>query len=240
MPPNYQNGKIYMIESLEGDCKYYGSTIQSLALRLGKHRSEIKMGKNITSKEVLKYSDARILLVESFPCNNRMELESKEAEYIRHNDCVNKCIPQRTDKQYYQDNKEVITEKQKQYRQDNKEVIAKYKKQHYQDNKEVIAKYKKQHYQDNKEVITEKTKQYYQDNKEVITEKQKQHYQDNKDKKLDYIKQYRRDNKEIIAEKQNKKCLCDCGKEYTYINYKRHQKSKRHQFWQKTYDFIYE
>jgi hypothetical protein len=141
--PNYQNGKIYMIESISNNCRYYGSTIQSLALRLGKHRNDIKMGRNPSSKEILKYQDARILLVELYPCNNRMELESKEAEYIRNNDCVNKQIPQRTDKeyqkQYYQDNKEVIKEKSKQYRQDNKEVIAKYQKQYQQDNKEVIA-----------------------------------------------------------------------------------------------------
>jgi hypothetical protein len=172
--PNYQNSKIYMIESLEGDCRYYGSTTRTLAQRMGKHRTSIKVGRPISSQKVLKYSDARILLVELFPCNSKMELEAKEAEYVRNNNCVNKCIPQRTDKQYYQDNKG----KRKQYLQDNKEVISKNKKQYYQDNKEVIA------------------------------------------------------------EKRNKKCLCDCGKEYTHIHYKRHTRTKQHQFYQKTYDFI--
>lgn len=152
--PNYQNGKIYMIESLEGNCRYYGSSITTLARRLAEHRSTIKRGKKyITSKEVLKYSDARILLVESFPCNSKMELEAKEATYIRNNDCVNKCIPQRSRKEYRQDNKDEIKEYQKEYRQDHKEVIKEYREQYRRDNKEVIKEYEKQYYEDNKETI---------------------------------------------------------------------------------------
>jgi hypothetical protein len=178
--PNYQNGKIYMIESLEGDCKYYGSTVDTLSRRLAQHRTSIKVGKPISSQKVLKYSDARILLVELFPCNSKMELEAKEAIYIRNNDCVNKNIPQRPKKEY-----------------------------------------STQYYQDNKEHLQQQIKQYKQDNKDVI-------------------KQYNQKNKEKIAEKMLKKCLCDCGKIYTYSHYNRHTRSKRHQFWQKTYDFIYE
>ena len=173
---NYQNSKIYMIESLEGDCKYYGSTTQTLAQRLTQHKSKVKSGKNIKSKEILKYNDAKILLVELYPCNSKTELEAKEAEYIRHNYCVNKCIPQRT---------------QKEYREDNKEQICIVKKICYNNKKD---KYKKM------------SCDYYEKNKEYI----------------------------------NKKCLCDCGKEYSYIHYKRHEKSQQHQFWQKIYDFIYE
>jgi hypothetical protein len=154
--PNYQHGKIYMIESISNNCRYYGSTVDTLSRRLAKHRNDIKRGKNPSSKKVLKYSDARILLVELFPCNSKMELEAKEAIYIRSNDCVNKNIPQRTKKEY-----------NKQYKQDNKEVIAEYHKQYKQDNKDVI----KQYQQDNKEVIAEYHKQYQQDNKEKIAEK---------------------------------------------------------------------
>ena len=146
--PNYQNGKIYMIESLLGNgCVYYGSTVDTLSRRLSKHRSDIKNkpNKNLTSKEVLKYDDARILLIELFPCNSKMELEAQEATYIRNNECVNKCIPQRTQLEYYQDNKETISKQMKKYQQKNKEVI-----------KEKSKKYKKQYQQKNKEKIKEK------------------------------------------------------------------------------------
>ena len=59
---NYQNGKIYKIESLSMNLVYYGSTTQSLCKRLSKHRSESKRS-NITSKQVLQYDDAKIYLV---------------------------------------------------------------------------------------------------------------------------------------------------------------------------------
>jgi hypothetical protein len=225
--PNYQDGKIYMIESISNNCRYYGSTVDTLSRRLAKHRNTIKVGKNPSSKKVLKYSDARILLVELFPCNSKMELEAKEAEYIRNNDCVNKHIPQRTQKEYYQDNKEVIDKYQKQYKQ-----------QYYQDNKEVIAEKTKQYCQDNKEHLQQQKKQYYQDNKEVIAEKTKQYRATHKEVIAKYKKQYHQDNKEVIAEKQNKKCLCECGKIYIQQHYKRHTRSKRHTNWQKIYDFI--
>ena len=65
-------------------------------------------------------------------------------------------------KQYYQDNKEEIDERNKQYRQEHKEEIAERKKQYYQDNKEEIDEYKKQYQQEHKEEITEYHKQYRQ------------------------------------------------------------------------------
>ena len=91
--PNYQNGKIYMIESLEGKCRYYGSTVQKLCVRLSEHRRNYKRetGK-FTSKKVLCYNDAKILLVENYPCNSKEELYMKEGYYIRNNECVNRCI----------------------------------------------------------------------------------------------------------------------------------------------------
>ena len=216
---NYQNGKIYMIESLINNCKYYGSTVDTLSRRLAQHRSSIKSGKTPSSKNVLKYDDARILLIELFPCNNRMELEAQEATYIRNNDCVNKCIPQRTYREYYEDNKEQI----KEYQQNNKETISKRMKKYNQDNKEHILIHKKQYQQDNKETISKRKKERYQENKEVIKEKSKKYNQDNKEK---------------IKEKMAKKCLCECGKEYRHSSYKRHTRSQQHKFYQNTYDFI--
>lgn len=83
---NYQNGKVYKIESLSGGVVYYGSTTQSLANRLAGHRAK----KDTSSYEVLKFRDAKIYLVESCPCNNREELLKRVGHYIRNNECVNK------------------------------------------------------------------------------------------------------------------------------------------------------
>ena len=133
----YSRGKVYMIESASAGLVYYGSTCNDLYKRMGLHRSHYKrfqiVKKNMkyfyTSFGVLAHPDARIILVEAFPCANKQELNAREAHYIRSNNCVNKVIPDRTRAEYLQDNKEAIDEKQKQYRQDNKEEISEKKKQ---------------------------------------------------------------------------------------------------------------
>jgi hypothetical protein len=145
---NYQNGKVYMIESLEGGCRYYGATVQSLSQRLGKHRRDNKYRpkKNITSKLVLNYPDARILLVENYPCNSKTELEAREAQYIRNNDCVNKKIPQRTEKEfkfhYYRENKEEILKKCTEYRSTRKPEIKERDRLYRQNNNDRLKAFK--------------------------------------------------------------------------------------------------
>jgi hypothetical protein len=145
---NYQNGKVYMIESLEGGCRYYGATTTSLSQRLGKHRSDNKCRpkKNITSKLVLNYPDARILLVENYPCNSKTELEAREAQYIRNNDCVNKKIPQRTAKEfkfhYYIENKEEILKKHTEYRSTHKPEIKELNRLYRQNNNDRLKAFK--------------------------------------------------------------------------------------------------
>jgi len=110
---NYQNGKIYKIESIEGKCMYIGSTCQLLCQRMAKHRYRHKTDKAISSTEVLKYNDAKIYLLLKYPCNSKEELESKEGEYIKKYKCVNKQEGRRTHRQYYKDNKKILNEKQK-------------------------------------------------------------------------------------------------------------------------------
>jgi len=197
MVVNYQNGKIYMIESLIGNCRYYGSTTQTLAQRLGKHKQDMK-SKNITSKQVLKYEDFRILLVKKFPCNSIEELEAEEAVYIRNNDCVNKNIPQRTPKIYYQDNKDEISQKAK---------------VNYEENKDEILEKNKQYYEENKDKILERHKGYYEENKDEILEKNKQYYEENKDK---------------ISGRRKEKVICECGCEVRVSYLTRHRETQKH------------
>jgi hypothetical protein len=42
-----------------------------------------------------------------------MELDKREGEYIRNNNCINRCIAGRTQKEYYEENKEKILEQRK-------------------------------------------------------------------------------------------------------------------------------
>jgi len=122
---NYQNGKIYKIESIKGKCQYIGSTCQLLCQRMAKHKTSYRKNyyKNtMMSKEVLKYDDAKIYLIENYPCNSKEELTAKEAEYIKKYDCVNIQIPDRTRKQYYQDHKEIIKKRTTDRRNKNKDI----------------------------------------------------------------------------------------------------------------------
>ncbi|ARF11778.1 hypothetical protein Klosneuvirus_2_214 [Klosneuvirus KNV1] len=93
---NYQNGKIYKIISNQIDKVYIGSTTQPLCERLALHRSTYKRytdnkGHYMTSFELIKYDDAKIILLENYPCKNKEELCSKEQDWIDNTEqCVNK------------------------------------------------------------------------------------------------------------------------------------------------------
>jgi hypothetical protein len=213
--PDYQKGKIYKIVSDNIEGTYYGSTADTLWSRFGKHNKDFRAWKKgskkyYTSYKLIEAGNASIVLVEYFPCNSKIELKARERWYIENNDCVNKNIPNRTMKEYYQDNKEKIKEHNKEYYQDNKEKIKEQKKEYYQDNKDKLKEHRKEYYQDNNEKIKEYNKEYYQDNKE----KMKEYYQDNKEK----IKEY---------QKLTFQCLCD-GEQHRLYQKQRHFRSQYH------------
>ena len=79
----YQRGKVYKLISNQTDAVYYGSTIEdTLTNRLSGHRRGYKCWLNgkhyyyVTSFEILKYEDCKIILVESYPCNTNLPHES--------------------------------------------------------------------------------------------------------------------------------------------------------------------
>ena len=147
--PNYANGKIYKIWSPSHlDDIYIGSTCVPLSHRMSKHRclyKRYKEGKTnyTTSFKILEYGDARIELIENVECKCKEELIAREGYYIRSLDCVNKYIPDRTEKEY---------------REDNKERIAQCKKEWYEKNRELTLHRAKEYREKNKEKRNEKTK----------------------------------------------------------------------------------
>jgi hypothetical protein len=126
----YQKGKIYKIYSFQTNKVYIGATIQPLSQRISEHKSRYKRWQNgkhhyVTSFDIIKHGDAKIVLLQLAPCNTKEELHAIEYKHICENDCVNKVIPTRTIKKWRQDNKEKIKQYKKQYREDNKEKINK-------------------------------------------------------------------------------------------------------------------
>ncbi len=148
---NYNNTKIYKIESDKGDKIYIGSTTKDrLSQRMANHRSsyhKYKLDGQNKCKSYLLFDEygienCRIILIELYPCNSKDEALSKEAYHIKINDCVNKNIPGRTreqykvdnpdyDKNYYINNKEKVLDSCKAYRENNKEKISNKNKEVY-------------------------------------------------------------------------------------------------------------
>jgi hypothetical protein len=202
--PNYQNSKIYKLWSPQGeeDEIYIGSTTQLLYMRKSHHKNKSSLCKSKILFE--KYDDVRIEVIEEYPCNSKAELLKKEGEHIRNNKCLNKIIPDRTKKEYYEDNKEYIKLKSKDYTINHKEKISEKKKEYYENNKEKIKEYKKQHRENNKEYIKEKLKEWRENNKEYIKEKSKEYRENNKEYLLKKNKEWYEKNKEEYNKKRRK------------------------------------
>jgi hypothetical protein len=96
---NYQDAKIYKLASYQTDDIYIGSTCGRLSKRFNAHKTNFKKNGHISSKELMKYSDCKIILIENWPCNDINELKKRERYHIENNTCVNKYIPGRTDKE---------------------------------------------------------------------------------------------------------------------------------------------
>jgi hypothetical protein len=141
----YNNGKIYKLVCNNTGLIYYGSTIQTLPKRIYEH----KRCKDCTSREIIKNENFEIILVELYKCNSKIELEQRERYYIENNECINKKIPTRTKKEYYEKNKEIFKERhneyRKEYRLNNKEKANEYAKKYYLLNIEKCKEYYKEY-----------------------------------------------------------------------------------------------
>ena len=143
--PDYSQAKIYKIECNMTNEVYYGSTTQSLGMRLAIH----KYSKQCRAIDIIDRGNFNMKVLEEYPCNSKKELETRERWYIENNQCINKIIPTRTRKEYYKDNKE----KRQAYDKQRTELKREYDKEYREDNKEDIKQKKKKYYKANKEKI---------------------------------------------------------------------------------------
>jgi hypothetical protein len=162
----YQLGKIYKIVCNTTNKVYVGSTCEpTLAKRLANHKRSYKayMEKKArgyaTSFEIIGGNNYEIVLLENYPCHSRDELHKRERHYIETLECVNRLIPSRTDKEY---------------REDNKELLRQQKKLHYQNNKDAYLRREKEYREANLEKVAEQHRIYQANNKEYISMKKKE------------------------------------------------------------------
>jgi hypothetical protein len=229
--PDYSNSKIYKLECYTTGLIYIGSTTQFLIQRLQGHKKNYKTylngnGNFVTSFKILENDNYNIVLLEEYPCDNKEQLHAKEAEYIKKTDCVNKYIPNRTYKEWCDDNKDKLTEYQKEYYSNNKDKMAEQCKQYYSTNKDKMAEQQKQYREHNKDRIAEQRKQYYSTNKDKMAEQRKQYYSTNKDKIAEQCKQYYSTNKDRIAE--YKKQYANKNKDRIAEYQKQYREQKKH------------
>jgi DNA mismatch repair ATPase MutS len=120
---DYQQGKIYKIECNVTGKVYIGSTCEPiLARRLAGHITNYRCylnGKSryLTSYEILQNRNYDIVLIESYPCNSKDELHSRERYYTNNINCVNKVKAQGMTNELGE------KEYKKQYRENNKDMI---------------------------------------------------------------------------------------------------------------------
>jgi hypothetical protein len=173
---DYANGKIYTIRSKETELYYIGSTTQPLSKRMYAHRYPTN---DCTSKEIMKYADAYIELLELFPCANKDELNRREGQLQR--EFRDKIVNFKMEGQTAEDKKKYYAK----YQTEHKAEILEKQHQNYERNKE-----------ENPELFREKQHQKYERNKEA-----------NKEQKSATAKEYYQKNKERIKEKQREQVL---------------------------------
>ena len=161
----YENGKIYKIVDVGYRMTYIGSTCEPLCNRFAKHKqkyTEYINNKADRDRRVNRIFDefgvknCKIELIEYFPCHTREELLKQEGKHIRENDCVNKIVSGRTQKEYQDEHREHILEKKKEYYYENHDYI----------------RYQRKILDDlNREKVNERAKGYYQKRKDRLSEK---------------------------------------------------------------------
>ena len=116
MITDYSQGKIYKIVCNKTGLQYIGSTKEKyLSRRLARHKqnyNDFQKGKGhyMSSFKLFDNKDVSIILIETYPCNSKYELESRERYWIENSECVNMVVPTRTRKEKRESNTELTKE----------------------------------------------------------------------------------------------------------------------------------
>jgi len=205
----------YIRDKTNPDLVYYGSSGKPiLEDRMKSHIKNFnswKKNKNnsyCSSYKVLEKNNYEYDIIEVVYFDTKYELRQYERPLIEGQICVNKEIPNRTDKEYYDANAEYFKE---------------YSKEYYRQNPEQHKKW----YETNKDKIKEYNKKWYDNNKEYS----KEYYRQNPDKRKKNNAKYREQNIYKINEKAREKITCECGCVIRRDSLSKHRKSIKHQKW---------
>jgi hypothetical protein len=133
----YNNSKIYKIVDNTNGNVYIGSTIQKyITYRLSKHVSNYRLYLKdkyhyVTSFEIIKNGNYDIVLIENVNCETKEQLHARERFYIETIECINKCIPNRSRKEYRNTHRDDKNRKNLEFYHKNKNEINEKKKQKF-------------------------------------------------------------------------------------------------------------
>ena len=160
-------GVIYKIVDKTTKKIYIGSCVDFKTRKLTHENSFKKKRNDTTSYLVLQNNDYEYEIIEKIFFNDIKELRTVEKYHILQNKniCVNKCTPIRTEedkknyvKQWREDNKEMISERQKIYNDGRKEEKKEYDRLYNMNNKENRRGNGKKYREANKEKMNSKIK----------------------------------------------------------------------------------
>lgn len=151
---NYANSKIYKLVSEIDNMIYVGSTTRSLAQRKGEHLSKAKKKPRKVHDHFnsIGWENVSIILVEAYPCENIEVLRQRERHWIDTLGAeLNRHIPSRSKKQWYEENKETLLPRMREKNQHNKEHRKEVRKAYYEKNKKAIQQAQRAYNEKNKE-----------------------------------------------------------------------------------------
>jgi predicted GIY-YIG superfamily endonuclease len=131
----YELGHIYIIWDCEDhNLTYYGSTCD-LNRRINEHK---KQGNTCTAKQIIERGNYEVAILETYENIDKYDLVERERWYILNKPCVNKNIPNRTNAEWRQDNKQELADYYSEYYQNNKDKMLDVVKKYQEKNKEKL------------------------------------------------------------------------------------------------------
>jgi hypothetical protein len=190
----YDRGKIYRVIAPD-NAQYIGSTIDTLISRFGNHRRMYTSWKagNLkrpcaTTQLFDKYGveNCKIELIENFPCGCKKELDQREGEIIKANNCINKVVAGRSGEEYRKDKKEELNQKSRTYYEENKEKELERVRSYYKENSDARKQYEK----NRRQIFTEeeiqqesdRKKKWREENADKVKEQKRKWNEANRDK----------------------------------------------------------
>jgi hypothetical protein len=149
---------------------------------MASHRSVSKAKPTLFHKWVNEnggWGNFDMVLVEDCPCENKEQLHRRERYWIEAlKPELNSRLPTRTNKEWYEDNREKVASKSKVYYQENKEVIQKRNKGWFKNHPGAAAEYTRAYRERNYDEVKEREKEwqraYREKNKDAINARRRE------------------------------------------------------------------